>query len=553
MPEAHDAEPSRFRPFATFALIWAITTLVHQLAFTFWTESWQGWVLVVAAIAVIFRPACVLRFIILVVSSLLNLWHKLPFVPNHILYEGMLHIVMLLGALSFFWKGQGREEWKRVSSAWKPGMLLLLIAIVLKVGYFLLPEFPRGYLFGALTTLFLLFAISRMLKRGGTVQGGDDFFGRFAPVIRLAVFIMYVWAVTQKLNWDYFNPEVSCAAKLHKEINAYFGSFLPEAHWALVGAAVGSLVFELGIPILLFIPKTRFIGFVAAVWFHLWLSIHPAAGIFSFSSIILALLAVFIPVSWGEEMQRLWNSQMTWIGRGNLERGRTVARWIVVATFFITLITQGALYLLIERSYEVFHTANRVGFFAFFAWGLWIGASYLIAGWRARKRSAAFPNRLAPSFVMIGLIPIIFNGVLPWIGARTQTSFSMYSNLRSEGEGNHMFLKRVDLFHLQTDMVEVVQSKPNILAPTDRPRGIQQFANLGHRVIPYFEFRRLVSEMPGDVEVTYKRDGKELELSRKDGVIQGDKEAFEPLPILARKFLWFRWLESLDGPMCCTH
>ena len=116
-----------------------------------------------------------------------------------------------------------------------------------------------------------------------------------------------------------------------------------------------------------------------------------------------------------------------------------------------------------------------------------------------------------------------------------------------------MFLKRVDLLKLQTDMVEVLQSAPNILGPSDRPRGIQQFANIGHRMIPWFEFRRLVSEMPGDFEVTYTRNGEELELGRRDGEIYGDESAFVEIPLLQRKFLWFRRLESLEGPMSCTH
>jgi hypothetical protein len=116
-----------------------------------------------------------------------------------------------------------------------------------------------------------------------------------------------------------------------------------------------------------------------------------------------------------------------------------------------------------------------------------------------------------------------------------------------------MFLKRIDLFKLQTDMVEVLTSSPDILGPSSKPEGIQQFANLGFRFLPWFEFRRLVSEHEGDFEVTYSRGGKELSLGRKDGVIFGDPTAFEPLPLLARKFLWFRRLETLDEPMCCTH
>lgn len=542
-----------YRPFATFSLVWGITTLAHQLAFTFWTESWQGWTLVMAAVAVILRPSCVMRFLILVVASLFNLWHKLPFVPNHILYEGMLHIIMVLAAISFFAKGKGRSAVSGKVGTWTRGIWLIVVAAVVKAAYFALPESVQGYYLGAPTTFFIVFAIGRVLFRGEHVGEGDDLLSRFAPVIRAAVVIMYVWAVIQKLNFDYFNADVSCAGKLHKEINLYFGSILPESDWALVGAAVGSLIFELGIPILLLFKKTRYLGFVAAIGFHLWLSIHPAAGIFSFSSLILAFLLVFLPTSWGEQLQSLWNSQLSWLGKGDLERGRKRARGLVIGAFFVTLLTQGALYLTIERSYAVFGKANRIGFFAFFAWGLWIGACYLIAGWRARKADRSYPNRAIRSLAWVGLIPVLMNGIYPWIGARTQTSFSMYSNLRSEAEGNHLFLKRLDLFTFQTDMVEVLTSKPSILAPSDRPRGIQQFAHPGHRIIPWFEFRRLVSEMPGDVEVSYLRNGEELTLSRKDGEVVGDAEAFEKLPLLARKFIWFRRLESLEGPMSCTH
>lgn len=553
MSSPDSTTPSQYRPFATFSLVWAVTTFVHQLAFTFWTESWQGWTLVMAAIAVLFRPGCVIRFLVLVVASLLNLWHKLPFVPNHILYEGMLHIIMLLGAVSFFVTGKGREAIAGKTRSWTGGIWLIAVAGVIKAAYFLLPESIQGYHLGAPTTFFLVFAIGRVLFRGEKVGEGDDLLARFAPTIRVAVVIMYVWAVIQKLNFDYFNPEVTCAGKLHREINLYFGSVLPESDWALVAAAVGSLVFELAIPLLLLFRPTRYVGFAAAIGFHLWLSIHPAAGIYSFTSLILAFLVLFLPTTWGEQLQSIWSAQLRWLGRGDEDKGRRRARWLVVSAFFVTLFIQGGLYLLIDRSYAVFGKANRVGFFTFFAWGLWIGGCYLVAGWRAGKANRDLPNRAIRSLAWVGLIPVLLNGVFPWVGARTQTSFSMYSNLRSEAQGNHLFLKRVDLFPFQTDMVEVLESKPNILAPSERPRGIQQFAHPGHRVIPWFEFRRLVSEMPGDVEVTYLRNGEERSLSRKGEEITGDSEAFERLPLLARKFIWFRRLESLEGPMGCTH
>lgn len=542
-----------YRPFATFSFVWAVTTLAHQLAFTFWTESWQGWILVLASIAVLFQPSCVLRFGILIASSLVNLWNKLPFVPNHILFEGMLHLIMMLAFLGFFLFGPGRSEFGKVKQEWLPKMGLFLFAAAIKILYFVVPGIPQGYFPGAVTTLFLLIALGRMLFGSPPLGNGDDLLSRFAPVVRAAVVIMYFWAVIQKLNLDYFDPEVSCAALLHTEIAAYFGGLVPTAEWALHGAIWGSLSFEFGIPMLLMFRKTRYIGFCAAVFFHLWLSIHPAAGIFSFTSLILAILLLFMPTTWGSELQAIWNYQLRKLGGGDIEKGRKRGRWLVIFGFFITLLIQGGLYLLIERSYEVFFKANRIGFFAFFVWGCWLGACHLIAGWRARAESRALTNRARWTLAWLGLIPVLLNGVHPWVGSRTQTSFSMYSNLRSEGESNHAFLERKDFFQLQNDMVEVVQSAPNILAPSERPRGIQQYANPGHHVIPWFEFRRLVSEMSGDFEVTYTRGGEELELGRREGNIYGDEAAFEPLPLLARKFIWFRRLDSLEGPMCCTH
>ena len=549
----HERTAAKFRPFAAFSLIWACTALVHLLSFSFWMETWQGWVVVISAIACIVRSDCVFRFSVLIVASLLHLWNKLPFVPNHILFEGMLHIMMLIGLVGFFLRREGRDAFAESGRVWKSRLLLVLVAGAAKAAYFAIPVIPHGYLLGAITTLFLLYALGRLLFHKECVKNGEVFFNDVAPVLRLGLFSTYLWAAIQKLNFDYLNPEVSCAAQLHTKIASYFGDIIPTDTLALQVAIYGSFLFEFGIPILLYLPKTRFFGFAAAVWFHLWLAIHPAAGIFSFSSLVLALLYLFLPVTWGQQLQKIWSAQLSWLGRGDVARGRGIATKIVIFCFFGCLISQAMLYLLIDRSYTVFFSANRIGFVAFFVWGSWLGGCYLISGVRGQIFKSRLPNSFHWNWACLGLILVVTNGIYPWIGGRTQTSFSMYSNLRSEGTGNHTFLKRIDLLPYQKDMVEVLESEPSIFAPAEKPRGIQQFANPGYNIVPYFEFRRLLSEMEGDVSISYIRDGEEMLLSRKDGIIVGDTEVFEPLPLLKGKFLWFRRLETLDGPMECTH
>lgn len=551
--ESSDLNGGSFRSFPTFVTIWAITALVHQLSFSFWVETWQGWVLVFTACVALFRPDCAFRFTVLIIASLLNFAKNLPFIPNHILFEGLLHFTMLLALAGFFLRGPGRDGLKPLVEAWKPNLVIFAIAVVAKILFVVFPYPPLRYVIGPITTFFLLYAIGRLLLAKGTVAGGDIPYARFTPVIRMAVVLMYLWAALQKLNLDYLNPDISCASRLHLEIAEYFGPLVPTARWSLYGAIYGSLAFEIGIPLLLLCRRTRYIGFIAAVVFHLWLSIHPAAGIFSFTSLILALLYFFLPDNWGPALSRNWTSQLLWLGQGDFARGQLRGRRLVVIAFFATVITQGVLYLVMGRTYEVFHIANRIGFWTFFLWGCWLGANYLIAGWQSGRKVDGWSGAARPAWVWMGLLPILLNGALPWLGSKTQTSFSMYSNLRSEGVGNHVFLKRIDLFDYQTDMVEVLHAEPNILGPSSKPKGIQQFANLGLTLLPWFEFRRIVSEFEGDFEVLYWRNEEELTLGRKDGVIYGDANAFVKHPLLLRKALWFRRLESLDGPMPCTH
>jgi hypothetical protein len=551
--ESSELNTGSFRGFSTFVTLWAVSALVHQLAFSFWVETWQGWVLVFSACVALFRPDCAFRFTVLIVASLLNLSKKLPFVPNHILLEGMLHFTMLLALAGFFLRGAGRDGLRPLLVAWKPNFLIFAVAVVAKILFVAFPYPPLRYVLGPITTFYLLYAIGRMLLARGSVPGGEIPYARFTPVIRVAVVLVYWWAVLQKLNVDYFNPDVSCAARLHLEIAQYFGPLVPTAQWALYGAIYGSLAFEIGIPLLLLCRRTRYLGFVAAVFFHLWLSIHPAAGIFSFTSLILALLFLFLPDNWFPALSNNWTSQLRWLGQGDLARGQLRGRRLVLIAFFATLITQGGLYLVLGRTYEVFHIANRIGFWTFFVWGCWLAANYLIAGWQSGRKTDGWSGAARPAWVWLGLVPIVLNGALPWLGSKTQTSFSMYSNLRSEGVGNHLFLKRIDLFDYQTDMVEVLHAEPSILGPSSKPKGIQQFANLGLTLLPWFEFRRIVSEFEGDFEVLYWRHEEELTLGRKDGKMFGDETAFVKHPLLLSKWLWFRRLDSLDGPMPCTH
>ena len=555
MPEEkrRDASSTRTSLFPIFAIVWASATLIHQVAASFWMAGWAGWLLIVAAFGVIFEPRCLFRFTVLILASLLNLYQKLPFCPNHILLEGMLHVTMLLGLLQLTLSGKfgGRSE---ILDRIRVRSSLLGGAAALKALYLFAPFVPKHPAIGVVTTFLLVFALCRYIFVDRPINGhGDLLVESFSSVFRLALVALYLLAALQKLNWDFFDPAVSCAVVINEKIAAlcpfplFPTSFLHASIW-------GTFFFYFAISLFLYIPKTRFFGFVLAIGFHLWLSVYPAFGVYSFSALVLAILVLFLPDASQPVLADFWRKILLRIGSGKVERGRSAVRWGIVIVTLGVLISQASCFLIIERSYAVFEIANLFGLAFFLAWGIWLSASFLVALWRSRRESPRMSHHPQPSLAWIGLAIVIFNGICPWIGLKTETTYSMYSNLRTEGEsrGNHFFLKRIDLFSYQTDMVELVSSEPDLLAIGPRPRTIQQFANPG-TIFPWFELRRLVSEHEGDVSLVYTRSDKRFKAARTGGEISGDPELFKRHPWFARKFLWFRRHLSLEGPMHCTH
>ena len=113
------------------------------------------------------------------------------------------------------------------------------------------------------------------------------------PVVMGALIIMYFFTVLHKLNWDFFNPAVSCAVSMHKELAASV-PIVPSGtltHWPTI---IGTLFFELIIPLGLWWRKTRVAAVLLGLFFHWFLALHPHGGIYSFSHLLYVLYAVFL-------------------------------------------------------------------------------------------------------------------------------------------------------------------------------------------------------------------------------------------------------------------
>jgi hypothetical protein len=147
-----------------------------------------------------------------------------------------------------------------------------------------------------------------------------------------------------------------------------------------------------------------------------------------------------------------------------------------------------------------------------------------------------------PAF-SIPVVLVVINGALPYLGVKTETSFAMFSNLRTEGKRtNHLLVPRAA--HLTGHPDRLVR----IVASAD-----PQLAALGQRGyrVPWFEFRdyihRLARRRP-ELDVTFEYAGSTMTLRSREDVAKH----VPPLHPLARKLLYYRPLPP-DGSPSCDH
>jgi len=456
-----------------FAFLWACQALVHHEYYQQWLylNDWAGYLVAILAVAVLLKPSSLPLFASMLVASVVYNVQLWPFVKNHILVESLLDLTML----------------------------------------------------AALAVAFAKERVNGQLD----YDARERLFDRFAPVLRAMVIVMYYFAFIAKLNSDFVNPQVSCVAAMYGDLLQRL-AFITNADWAKETAIWATLVIEGAIPVLFTFRRTRLLAVVIGLPFHLMLG---SIGHRTFSALAYGVYALFVM----DGLASLVNDWGAWaerrFGRARLDRWRTVASAAVVAgvTGLIAVAKAGYYHAALGP-----FAAHRV---AWIVWGLWslaVGAAYLLAIWRIAHdpRSERATAEIAPvRWVHVMTLVAVLNGMSQYLGFKTETCFTMYSNLRTEaGVSNHLFLPPWRLANYQDDLVDVLE--------TDHPE-LQEYVNR-HDLITYFEFRRLTSTTDHDFRVRYRRNGEpERVFERRDGV-GSDAELMSPQPLVAAKLLYFR-------------
>lgn len=447
--------------FTVFAFLLAAATVFHEVALGELRVTHV--VVTLAAVWVLLRPSSLTRFLILVAAQLVVFADDLPEVVNHWL---VLSVTNLVVVAYIAWAVIGRREW----------------------------PIRKGALYRSL-----------------------------APILRLELILVYLFAALAKMNSGFFDEVNSCALVLSRDVFA--GAFTPPGLDA-VGPVlmVATIAIELGLAVALIIPSTRVPAIFLGLGFHAMLAISGHAA---FSGFAVAFYWLFLPDDMPQRLIRV-RERYRPMYAPLIDRAWRWARSPLGAATVLGVCAVAALAALALWRDDPRQGLDLLIILVFLAYTLALASLLAVAlrdGAPLRWRPGMF--RVAHPLLVVAPLIVIVNGFSPYLGLKTENSFTMYSNLRTEeAYWNHWFMPQsMQVFAMQDRPVRVIASSEE---------GLQQTAADG-RLMTRFAFESHASRHP-DHSVTYEADGQMHEVARiaSDPTLAGGPNA------VAEQLLWFR-------------
>ncbi|WP_205499833.1 hypothetical protein [Rufibacter psychrotolerans] len=351
-----------------------------------------------------------------------------------------------------------------------------------------------------------------------------EFLETFTPLIKIEVIVLYFYAVFHKLNTGFLDTEFSCAVRFLLVQNNYY-NILPSDKSLLILNIYATLVIESLIPLMLCIRKTRYLGILLGLVFHFIIAYNPINGFYDFSAFVFALYFLFTSNSFSNKIYTLYTKAI----RRKVALKNQLLQFNLVNFILFTFSIVFVLMLI-----YIYNKAFQ-DYFRHIIWTTF-GLGYItvfILSMRGREKEE--PKTFSVAHYSLLLIPIIVfvNGLCPYLGLKTESSYAMFSNLRTEnGITNHLLVPAsLQIFDYQKDVVEIVSSTEYHLQKKADEK----------KLVPYFQFRRFVRmERPEYVE--YIRNGKRatFELSK----ASASHELFQKSNYFLEKVMYYRDFEN---------
>jgi hypothetical protein len=422
---------------------------------------------------------------------------------------------------------------------YRPSLKSFIILIVLQLfdAFFRMPMNPNHWIFMAIVNLTILQALFTLMIRQRSFDiNSTELFKTFVSVVRVEVVVLYLLAAFHKLNTGFFTPDSSCAAYLLRA--QQIGSIIPLNDSVFLANAYATVIIEFSIPIFLCFRKTRNLAVVIGIIFHGVLSYSAFNAFYDFSSMIFAAYILFTTYDYSKSIQALKNKIKQRRIFSILENDHySLKNLLTVSAFVIIALT--ILYILNKKldTYKSFHL--YVFWTPYCALFLYCFIRYMIVDQKALVPSYATFTLPGRAYLVLPII-VFVNGITPYIGLKTENSYSMFSNLRTEGGVSNHFIMPASLqiFNYQKEVVEIVSSTdPNLQKLADN-----------NKLILLFELKNYVKERkPKKIDYLLNGQRKTFDLSNADS----RKELGEN-PYVLYKLMKFRSFDKFE-PQTCVH
>lgn len=288
----------------------------------------------------------------------------------------------------------------------------------------------------------------------GIIGKGKE--SRIVPDLRWITVVVYFFAALAKFNTDYLKDDVSCATIFLSgslQLNGLSGINLPSLPGLSSLSGYWSLVVEVLLLLLLIPRRTRGWGILLGVGFHICLATNYIKYFTNFSGVMILMLSSWLT---DDQCHRLWEKYLSPHLREFLIGSLALFSGLVITAFggFDNIL------------------------WLIFRYLIWLAYAVYIAIAFVRVVLCESPRsyHISIGTPHYALILIVFlNGLSPYLGTKTLSSFSMYSNLRVEPTyTNHLFMPNsLDIFGYLSDTVRLSASAdpthaPLVASPTER-------------------------------------------------------------------------------------
>ena len=410
----------------------------------------------------------------------------------------------------------------------RPRSLVLLAAVCMLTpitAWFEAPRLGNHWLLASLIALALLCAMTvGTYVRPRDVAAGVRTDG--LPSVRLIFLVAYGFSASAKFNTSFVDPTVSCANFYANEVAhslglSQFNSAGSSAWMHIIPWVV--LAIEVGVVVLLLIARTRVLGVILALVFHGIIAFDTAHAFSDFSSVIAALVILFLP-------DTFFATMTPWL------------RSIVLRTGAVAVAALSLLLILWQSTDTGHHSDQVIGDIRDWMWWIvWALLTTAVVVWVIRTRTLRSDVALLPESRWMVTWPAIafLIGCGPYLELRVGTSWNMYANLQTANGSSNSFLipATAELTDYQSDVVRILESSD---------AGLQQYIDSGY-VLPMINLRGYSSTHP-DASITYERDGMTttVEHTRDDPTLGSE------LPWWEQKVIVFRAIDTTE-PIACQN